>query len=159
MAYGKLKVDTITYDNSGTDVDVAVSALAGAGSTAGVGTANTFTGTNTFDGSFVVNSSYSTAVKTISGTSIDISTGNYFVKTVTAATTFTFDNPPVSGKAASFIVEIDLDTGGSIAWPATVKFNAGQTPSIEVGKTSLFMFVTDDAGATYRGACLANYVD
>jgi len=34
MAYGKLKVDTITYDNSGSDVDVSVSALAGAGSAA-----------------------------------------------------------------------------------------------------------------------------
>ena len=35
MAYGKLKVDTITYDDSGTDTDVSVSDLAGAGSAAG----------------------------------------------------------------------------------------------------------------------------
>ena len=44
MAYGKLKVDTITYDNSGSDVDVSVSALAGAGSAAPVNNP-TFTGT------------------------------------------------------------------------------------------------------------------
>ncbi len=46
MAYGKLKVDTITYDNSGTDVDVSVSDLAGAGSAAPLASP-TFTGTVT----------------------------------------------------------------------------------------------------------------
>ena len=44
MAYGKLKVDTITYDDSGTDVDVSVSALAGAGSAAPLASP-AFTGT------------------------------------------------------------------------------------------------------------------
>ena len=34
MAYGSLKADSIIYDNSGSDVTVSVSALAGAGSTA-----------------------------------------------------------------------------------------------------------------------------
>lgn len=46
MAYGKLKVDTITYDNAGTDVDVSVSALAGAGSAAPLNSP-AFTGTPT----------------------------------------------------------------------------------------------------------------
>ena len=46
MAYGKLKVDTITYDDSGTDVDVSVSALAGAGSAAPLNSP-AFTGTPT----------------------------------------------------------------------------------------------------------------
>lgn len=44
MAYGKLKVDTITYDDSGTDTDVSVSDLAGAGSAAPLNSP-TFTGT------------------------------------------------------------------------------------------------------------------
>jgi len=46
MAYGKLKVDTITYDNNGTETDVQVSALAGAGSAAPLNDPN-FTGTPT----------------------------------------------------------------------------------------------------------------
>lgn len=46
MAYGKLKVDTITYDNGGTEVDVQVSALAGAGSAAPLNDPD-FTGTPT----------------------------------------------------------------------------------------------------------------
>lgn len=46
MAYGKLKVDTITYDNGGTEVDVQVSALAGAGSVAPLNDPD-FTGTPT----------------------------------------------------------------------------------------------------------------
>jgi len=44
MAYGSLKADTIIYDNSGTDVNVSVSALAGAGSAAPLNNP-TFTGT------------------------------------------------------------------------------------------------------------------
>ena len=44
MAYGKIKVDTITYDNSGVDQDVSVSDLAGAGSAAPLADPH-FTGT------------------------------------------------------------------------------------------------------------------
>ena len=44
MAYGKIKADTLIYDNSGSDVDVPVSALAGAGSAAPL-VSPTFTGT------------------------------------------------------------------------------------------------------------------
>ena len=43
MAYGNLKVDSLIYDNSGSDVTVSISALAGAGSTAGINSP-TFTG-------------------------------------------------------------------------------------------------------------------
>tara|TARA_E500000081_G_C6133732_1_gene355336 strand:+ start:1072 stop:1446 length:375 start_codon:yes stop_codon:yes gene_type:complete len=44
MAYGQLKADSIIYDNSGSDVTVSVSALAGAGSAAPLNNP-TFTGT------------------------------------------------------------------------------------------------------------------
>lgn len=43
MAYGKLKVDTITYDNSGSDTDVPVSTLAAAANAAPINSP-TFTG-------------------------------------------------------------------------------------------------------------------
>ena len=46
MAYGKIKADKIVYDNSGSDVEVNVSALAGAGSTAPTNSP-AFTGTPT----------------------------------------------------------------------------------------------------------------
>ncbi len=46
MAFGKLKVDSIIYDNSGTETEVQVSALAGAGSVAGINSP-AFTGTPT----------------------------------------------------------------------------------------------------------------
>ena len=48
MAYGNLKVDSLIYDNSGSDVTVNVSALAGAGGAASVAGNNTCTGTNVF---------------------------------------------------------------------------------------------------------------
>ena len=46
MAYGKIRVDTLTYDNSGSDVDVAISSLAGKADLAGP----TFTGDITLTG-------------------------------------------------------------------------------------------------------------
>ena len=52
MAYGKIKVDTLVYDNSGSDVELAVSSinLAGYAPLAGA----TFTGDVNFDGAVVV---------------------------------------------------------------------------------------------------------
>jgi len=47
----------------------------------------------------------------VSGSDIDLSTGTYFTKTPTANTTFTISNPPASGTAASFALEI---TGANV---------------------------------------------
>lgn len=47
----------------------------------------------------------------VSASDIDLSTGTYFTKTPTANTTFTISNPPASGTAASFALEI---TGANV---------------------------------------------
>jgi hypothetical protein len=189
MAYGKLKVDTITYDNSGSDVDVSVSALAGAGSAAPLASptftgtvtipagasisgyattaANTFTGANTFNGTVTLNGAfgvtdldiigqYKSAVTAVSALDIDLSTGNYFTKTINGNSTFTFSNPGTG--AASFTLEL-THTSGTVAWPLSVKWPADTPPTLTAGKTHLFIFVTDNNGARYRGAALADYVN
>ena len=170
MAYGNLKVDSLIYDNSGTDVTVSISALAGAGTTAGTGTANTFTalqtlnagltvaGSTTVNGSVSVDGPYKQTVEAVSALDIDLATGNYFTKTISANSTFTFSNPPASGTACSFTLEL-THTSGTVTWPASVKFPADTAPTLTAGKTHLFIFVTDDGGTRYRGAALADYVN
>jgi len=170
MAYGNLKVDSLIYDNSGTDVTVSISALAGAGTTAGTGTANTFTalqtlnagltvaGSTTVNGSVSVDGPYKQTVEAVSALDIDLATGNYFTKTINGNSTFTFSNPPASGTACSFTLEL-THTSGTVTWPASVKFPADTAPTLTAGKTHLFMFVTDDGGTRYRGAALADYVN
>lgn len=114
----------------------------------GVTTATTFN-TNVFQSPAVA----------VGALSIDCSAGNYFTKTITSGTnTFTFDNVPTTGTAFSFTLEL-THTGGTAAWPAAVKWPADTAPSLTNGKTSLFMFVTDDGGTRWRGNAIVDFTN
>ena len=89
---------------------------------------------------------------------IDLATGNYFTKTISGNSTFTFTNPPASGTVGSFTLEL-THSSGTVTWPSSVKFPADTAPTLTAGKTHLFVFVTDDGGTRYRGAALADYVN
>jgi len=86
---------------------------------------------------------------------IECSAGNYFTKTISANSTFTFSNAPVS-RAYSFTLEL-THTSGSVTWPPSVQWPGGSAPTLTAGKTHLFMFVTDDGGSRWCGAGLADY--
>ena len=102
---------------------------------------------------------YTNAVTAMGALEVDMSQGNYFTKTITTGTnTFTFANPPASGTVGSFTLEL-THTGGTAAWPSEVKWPEDTAPTLSTGKTHLFVFITDDGGARYRGAALANYVN
>ena len=103
-------------------------------------------------------SAQSGSVTAMAAASVDCRLGNYFTKTISGATTFTFDNPPASGVSYGFTLEL-THTGGSssIGWPGTVKWPADTAPTLTDGKTSLLMFVTDNGGARWRGCSLADY--
>lgn len=117
-------------------------------------TGGTFTGEVDFD------SRVTQEVQTTSW-DIDCSAGNYFVRSMTGNTTFVFSNPPASGTAYSFVLELDLSSAvTSITWPTSVKWPGDTTPTFTVGnKTHLFFFVTDNGGTRWRGAALLDYVD
>jgi hypothetical protein len=95
---------------------------------------------------------------TMSGTSVDCSTGNYFCHTASSNTSYSFSNVPASGRAYSFILEV-YHTGGSLSWPTEVKWPADTAPTLATGKTHLFVFITDDAGSRWRAAALADYTN
>lgn len=96
-------------------------------------------------------------VTAISGTAIDCSLGNYFTKTITGATAFTFTNVPASGTEYSMTVELDLNGNNGVTWPASVTWPLATAPTITDGKTQLFMFVTVDGGTKWRGGTLVDY--
>jgi len=89
---------------------------------------------------------------------IDCSTGNYFTKTISGNSTFTFANPASSGSVTSFTLEL-THSSGTVTWPSGVKWSADTPPTLTTGKTHLFMFVTDDGGTRYRGSALVDYVN
>jgi hypothetical protein len=86
---------------------------------------------------------------------INCSLGNYFIKSINANSTFTFSNVPTS-RAYSFTLEL-THTSGSVTWPSTVRWPSEIAPLITAGRTSLFMFVTDNGGNRWRGAALLDY--
>jgi hypothetical protein len=105
--------------------------------------------------SLEVTGQYKGSVTAVSLLDIDCSAGNYFTKTISGNSTFTFSNVP-SG-AYGMIVEIE-NTSGTITWPAAVKFPNDTAPSLSTGKTHVFVFITDDSGSRWRGVAQVNYV-
>ena len=89
-------------------------------------------------------------VTTGSGTaSLDLATGTTFSFTPSGATTVSFTNPPASGNAIGFSVEINGD-GSAITWPSSVKWHEGTAPTATASK-EIYAFVTTDGGTTYYG--------
>lgn len=89
------------------------------------------------------------------GTSINCSSGNYVTATVSGTPTYTITGIP-SGRSYSFTMEV-LHSSGTITWFSGVEWAGGTAPTLTTSKTHLFMFVTDDQGARWRGSFLVNY--
>lgn len=83
----------------------------------------------------------------------DIELGNVFDITMDQATTFTFSNPPASGRAGSFtaIFRQDATAGRTITLPASVDWE-GLTPptfSNAANQVDIVSFLTIDGGTTW----------
>ena len=81
---------------------------------------------------------------------LDLSTGNTFSFTPSSATTVSFTNPPASGTAIGFTLEV-INTGGyTLIWPSSVKWHEATTPTATATK-EVYTFTTTDGGTTYYG--------
>jgi len=101
--------------------------------------------------------SYKENITAMGALEVDCSAGNYFKKTISGNSTFTFANVPTGG-AYSFTLEL-THSSGTVTWPSSVKFPADTAPTLTTGKTHLFMFLTDDGGTRFRGSTLVDYVN
>ena len=86
---------------------------------------------------------------------IDCSLGNYFTKTITSSSTFTFSNIPAS-RSYSFTLCVTHDSG-TITWPGSVKWPKNTAPPLTTYKKHKFMFVTNDGGSVFYGAALVDF--
>ena len=148
---------TLTYDDV-TNVDSVglITARKGINVTAGV---STFAAATHQNAGTKLSGPYSANITAMGANDVDCSAGNYFTKTITGATTFTFSNVP-AGVVYSFTMEVTLNGSTSITWPTpNVKWNADTAPTLTDGKTQLFMFITDDGGTRWRGSALVDYVN
>ena len=121
------------------------------------------TGAETVDGIKSFSKNTMTEAVAVTGSTIDVSTGSFFTKTISADTTFTFTGVP-AGKTCVFTLILANGGAYNITWPNSVTWNAGDEPELRsVGKDILTFFTTDGgttwteiSGCDLSGASLAN---
>ena len=102
--------------------------------------------------------SYNETYAALSGTSpaVNCHNGNSFSLVLSGNSTFTFTNPPASGTAYSFSIEIIQDSGGSgytVTWPSSVDWPAATAPTLTATASAkdIFVFTTRDGGTNWYG--------
>lgn len=88
-------------------------------------------------------------------TAIDWGASDFFTKSMSSPTTFTFSNVP-SG-VAMLVMRLTVTSGATPTWPAAVIWEEGITPTFTSGKTHLIFFITEDGGTTVRGVAKLNF--
>ena len=119
----------------------------------------THTGDVDITGELIVdsyNETYAAVTSSSNATTVDCEAGNAFSHTLTENTTFTFSNPPASGTAFSFSIEIIQDasaSGYTVTWPASVDWPSATAPTLTATASAkdVFVFYTRDGGTNWYG--------
>lgn len=85
---------------------------------------------------------------------LDLSTSNVFVLTLTGPVTITISNSGSVGEVYSAFIIVKNTSGRTITWPGSVKWPSGSAPGTSAGATAtdIFTLLTEDGGTTYLGA-------
>lgn len=111
-----------------------------------------------YTGTVDVTGSYRSGITDMStGLTVDCSLGNYFTKTISSSVTFASPTNVPAGKAYAFTLELTHNSGSAVAWWTGLEWPGAVAPVLTVGKTSIFIFVTDNSGTRWRGAYISNY--
>jgi hypothetical protein len=81
----------------------------------------------------------------------DLEVANSFSATLDQNSTFTFSNPPTSGRFGTFVLELTNGGAFTITWPASVDWPAGIAPTLTTSGKDVLVFTTRDAGTTWYG--------
>ena len=80
---------------------------------------------------------------------IDLASGNYFTKTISAVTTLTVSNVPTTGQSIGFILELTNGGSSAVTWFAGIKWAGGKAPTLTSAGVDTIGFITHDAGTTW----------
>ena len=119
----------------------------------------TYTGDVDITGELIAdsyNETYAAVTSSSNATTVDCHAGNSFSHTLTENTTFTFSNPPASGTAYTFSIEIIQDasaSGYTVTWPTSVDWPAATAPTLTATASAkdVFVFTTRDGGTNWYG--------
>ena len=89
------------------------------------------------------------ALGSISGArTINLANASEFTMTITAATTFTFNNSLASNTGQ--VVYLRITNGGSsVTWPSTMQFASGTAPTLTASGTDLLGLMWDSTSSSY----------
>lgn len=110
----------------------------------------------TLTGAIIESGSVTGKIEKPTALTIDCSLSNYFVKSISANSTFAFANAPVG--AYAFTLKL-IRSAGIVTWPTSVRWAEGSAPPLTNSKSHLFTFVTDDSGSTWFGIGNTNYAN
>ena len=85
---------------------------------------------------------------------IDLSTGNYFTKTIAGATTLTVSNTAASGSVSAFVLELTNGGSATVTFFSGVTWAAATAPTLTASGVDVLGFFTTDGGTTWRGFVL-----
>jgi hypothetical protein len=93
---------------------------------------------------------------TSNATTVNCRDGNVFTHVLTESTTFTFSNPPASGRAFAFTLKLVQDasaSGFTVTWPASVDWPSATAPTLTATASAVdvFVFYTHDGGSNWYG--------
>jgi hypothetical protein len=119
----------------------------------------TYTGDVDITGELIVdsyNETYAAVTSSSNATTVNCEAGNAFSHTLTENTTFTFSNPPASGTAYTFSLEIIQDasaSGFTVTWPSSVDWPSATAPTLTATASAkdVFVFYTRDGGTNWYG--------
>ena len=119
----------------------------------------TYTGDVDITGELIVdsyNETYAAVTSSSNATTVNCEAGNAFSHTLTENTTFTFSNPPSSGIANTFSLEIIQDasaSGFAVTWPSSVDWPSATAPTLTASASAkdVFVFYTRDGGTNWYG--------
>ena len=146
MAYGKIKADTLVYDNSGSDVEVGVSALAPKASPTFTGTVNA--AALTLSGDLTVNGTTST----VNSTTLTVDDKNIELGSVASPSDSTADGGGVTLKGASD--KTILWTNSTDSWDFNQHVNAATGQEFKINNVSVLSATT--LGSSVVGSSLTS---
>lgn len=88
-------------------------------------------------------------VQALGAADFDLSLSDFFTKSISTNTTFTFSNPTAS-RAQAFVVELTISGGAVPTYPASVQWSGGSKPTLGNGRHVLG-FVTFNGGTVWTG--------
>ena len=92
------------------------------------------------------------SVGSISGSTLNLASGNIFSHAPSSNTTYVFSSPPASGTAIGFTLKVAPSATVTLTWPSSVDWSGGAAPTAPAsGETDVFTFYTQDGGTTYYG--------